>query len=147
MQRNQEFQDGSISAFPLQITQGEKRGVAYVCVSRGPQELVIDLSKGKWNTVRINGASSSIEQGREFLCELIDVSSQREFPRFGVRSKETQQVSYEHEYKTALLWHVDLVELTQQMIDADLTLRKCRPDEFVSMSLIADEFDVLFGMK
>jgi hypothetical protein len=137
----EKVEDEFVSDALLQITQCEMRGMVHICVSRGTQELVIVPSKGNWSAVRINGVNESIEQGREFLCELIGKSPPEEFPRFGVRNKGTQKVSYEIENETARQWSADRVELTMELMDVDLNIRKLQFDELASMSVIADEFE------
>ena len=131
----------------LQISQRQTRETVHVCVTRDTQELVVSLSSGKWDTVRINGAIASVDQGWDLLRELTNVSSEIEFPRFGVRDKRTQKVYYEREFETAVLWSAGLVDLTSQMVEADLTFRKVQPYEFGIMIAIADAFKTIFMGK
>jgi hypothetical protein len=139
--------NSSDSALPLRITQRQMYDAVHICVVRDTQELVISLSNGKWGTVRINGEIASVDQGRDLLRELTNASSKEEFPRFGVRDKKTQKVYYEPEFETAVLWSAGLVDLTSQMVEADLTFRKVQPYEFGTMIAIADAFKTIFMGK
>jgi len=129
--------NSSDSALPLRITQRQMYDAVHICVVRDTQELVISLSNGKWGTVRINGEIASVDQGRDLLRELTNASSKEEFPRFGVRDKKTQKVYYEPEFETAHLWRADFIELTSQVLEADLTIRKILTCEFGSIVAIA----------
>jgi len=130
----------------LHIAQLKTRDQVHIYVSHGPKELVIVKVKDEWATITINGLLGSVEQGRLVFNELLERSSQVEFPRFGVRNRQTYKVSYKREFETAQLWKDDLVTLTNDIIEADLTIRRCTTDEVASMIATAESIERTFHM-
>lgn len=144
METNEKVVYKPSSVPPLQIKQRTTRGQIHLCLSRGTQMLVIILSKNGWTTVQVDGVDESIEQGRKLLIELIGQSSEEEFPRIGVRDLKTLEVSYEFEAEAACLWQNDSIELTNEMLSADFTLRKLLSDERESMIATASYIECTF---
>jgi|GEM_PF-1537070 hypothetical protein len=128
----------------LHITQQETRATIRLCVSRGAQELLIVISNRKWITAQSNGVDISIDEGCQVFNKLLAHSPELEFPRFGVRNRQTNKVSYEREVETARLWIADQIRLTQEVIDTDLSIRRFTTDELSSMIETARAIELLF---
>lgn len=128
----------------LHITQHQTRTAIHLRVSRGSQILLIVLSKGNWMTVQSNGVDISVAEGWEVFKELLAGSSELEFPRFGVRNRLTNKVSYELEVETARLWNADEIKLTKEMIEVDLRIRRFTTDELASMIATARAIELQF---
>ena len=141
------YQDGGYKPSltpPLQIMQYTHRGKTHIHVSRGAEVLVIVLFNKDWSAVQVNGVDVVFEQGRKFLSNLLGQSPEKEFPRIGVRDIRTDKVSYELEAEVSCMWNAGLAELTKEVMEADLTLRRLMPDERDSMIATANYIESAF---
>jgi hypothetical protein len=140
VENEEKVEDELSSVSQLQITQYEVHRTFHICVMCccDKQELAIVLSGNDWKTVQIDGVDVTVEQARELLGKLFDTSPQEEFPRFGVRNKQTGEVSYETQEETIPLWNDDKIELTDEMMDVNFGIRRIRFYELASMVATAN---------